>query len=369
MYTASIGCLALTLDLPAAVLEPLRDELEPFIAVRDNAPQAEPLLALALRAEPAAATWREVADGERVVVDTSTYVHLASQGLRFPVEGGYVLRIDLTATYVFFDGSARRAVLYQPELDLLARDAARLIKSILIVLIEAHGGIQLHASGVTLDDGRAVLLLGDTRQGKTTLLLELLSGFRVQQLSCDAVVLLPDGERSVTVHGWPSPFSVSHGTLSDHPELAAFFPEDRRGVRYDTLWREGRKSILTSAQVVTTFGRRIEPIAKRIAHVVVVRFRPEEPTGLRPLTSPAEFAGALRSLSLGTRDPIYYNWHGYVVADEAAIERNINLLTTRLLATVPVTVMTWAPSAASLFKRIPELGRAHERLGDLLTEF
>lgn len=369
MYTASVGSLALAVDLPSAALELLRSELEPFIVVRENAPGPAPLLTLTLRAAPAPRAWREVTEGERIAVDTSSYAHLASHGLRYPTTGGYVVRIDLTDTYVFFDAGVRRAVLYQPALDLLTRDAVRLIKSLLISFTEAHGGIQLHAAGVTLDDGSAVLLVGDTRQGKTTLLLELLSSFRVQQLSCDAVVLLPDGERNITVHGWPSPFSVSHGTLSDHPELAAFFPDDRRGVRYDTLWRDGRKSILTSAQVVTTLGRRIEPAATRIAHVVVVRFRPDEPTGLRSVTSPTEFTSAVRSLCLGSRDPIYHNWHGYVVADEAAIERNIDLLTARLLASVPVTVMTWAPSAASLFKRIPELGRAHEHLGDLLTEF
>jgi hypothetical protein len=231
------------------------------------------------------------------------------------------------------------------------------------------GGVQLHSAAVTLEDGRGVLLLGDMWQGKTTLLLELLAGFRVNQLSCDTVVLLPEAGAGLSAHGWPSPFSVSHGSLSDHPELAVFFPESRRSVRYDELWREGKKTVLSSEQVALQLGTRITPGTQALAHCIIARFRPDEPTGLTSVSDPAELVGLLRAVYLGSRDPIYHNWHRYVVADEELIERNIEVTSARLLRACPVTVLTWAPSATSLLKRIPELGRAHKHLGRLLTSF
>jgi hypothetical protein len=366
---ATIGPLSVALRLPFAIEELVRGHLEPFIALRDEPAPTTPVLELELRLDAGPAPWRDVYKGEQVAVDTSLYRHLASDGLRFPVDGGYVVRIELTQSHVFFDAETRRAVVHQPDLDLLVLDGVRTLKSLLTTSVETLGGVQLHSAAVTLDDGRGVLLLGDMWQGKTTLLLELLAGFRVNQLSCDTVVLLPEADGELSAHGWPSPFSVSHGTLSDHPELAVFFPEDRRDVPYDALWREGRNTVLTSEQVVRHFATNIVPNTSALAHCIVTRFRPEEPTGLTPISDATELAALLRAVYLGSRDPIYHNWHRYVVVDDKLIERNIEGTSARLLRACPVTMLTWGPSANSLLKRIPELGQAHKHLGRLLKSF
>jgi hypothetical protein len=364
-----LGPLAFGTYLPSVVAHRLRSELEPFIEFRAAPSAATPLLELALRLEPGDAAWPSVRDGTRVPVDTSLYAHLASDGLRFPVAGGYVVRIERTGTHVFFNDCGRRVVVHQPDPDLLVLDGARTVKSLFTSLVESSGGVQLHSAAVTLDDGRAVLLLGDMWQGKTTLLLELLSGFRVRQLSCDTVVLLPGADGGLSVHGWPSPFSISHGTLSDHPELAPFFPEDRRHVPYDRLWREGKKAVLTSAEVVRRFSTTITPVASGLAHCVIVRFRPDGPVGLTRVTDTDDVISTVRNVYLGSRDPIYHDWHGYVAVDDEAVDRNIEEMSRRLLRSCPVTVMTWAPGPTSVLKRIPDLGRAHRHLGTLLTAF
>jgi hypothetical protein len=365
----AIGTVTVALRLPSLIEDRVRSQLEPFIALRDEPVSTRPGLELDLRLDAGAAPWRDVHEGDRVAVDTSLYRHLASNGLRFPVDGGYVVRIELTQSHVFFDAATRCAVVHQPDPDRLVLDGVRTLKSLLTTSVEIRGGVQLHSAAVTLEDGRAILLLGDMWQGKTTLLLELMAGFRVEQLSCDTVVLLPDADGRLSAHGWPSPFSVSHGTLSDHPELAGFFPEDRRDVPYDTLWREGKKTVLTSQQVVQQFATGIAPSADALAHCVIVRFRPDQPTGLTSISSTAELAAHLRTVYLGSRDPIYHNWHRYVVAGDELIERNIEAMSARLLRACPVTVLTWAPSATSLLKRIPDLGRVHKHLGQLLTSF
>ncbi|HXA16694.1 MAG TPA: hypothetical protein VN380_06875 [Thermoanaerobaculia bacterium] len=365
----SIGPLTIGLHLPPAIENDVRRELEPFIEISRDRPDGALLVELDLRLEAVTREWRDATDGESMRVDTSLYKHLASDGLRFPVPGGYVVRIELTQTHAFFESERKRVSVYQPDASLLVLDGVRTIKSLFTPAVERHGGVQLHAAAVTVDDGRAVLLLGDMWQGKTTLLLELLSQFHVQQLSCDTVVLLPSAGGGVSAHGWPSPFSVSHGTLSDHPELASFFSDQRRSVPYDTLWREGKKTILSSHDVVQRFGTRIVPHARELAHCVVVRFRPDEPTGLTAISDANDLASTLRSVYLGSRDPIYHNWHRFLHADDALIESNIEAMSKALIQACAVTVMTWAPSAISLLKRIPDLGRAHKHLGHLLTSF
>jgi hypothetical protein len=118
--------------------------------------------------------------------------------------------------------------------------------------------------------------------------------------------------------------------------------------------------------VVNHFGRAINPAARDIARCIFIRFAPAEATGIRPVSDVAEVRQILQTVYLGSRDPIYHNWHGYVTADEQTIEKNIDRVAQLLVATAPLSLMTWAPSAESLFKTLPELARAHNHLGQLL---
>ena len=364
----SLGPLKVNLTCPSSVIPRMQQELEPFMRVQPGPLEEAALLNLELRPLAPPDSWRAQRDGEKVIVDTSLYRHLASEGLRFDVQHGYVVRIDLTQSYFFFEHLRRAVTLYQPDEILAVLDAIRALKSFFTLGLELAGGVQLHSAGVTLEDGSAVLLMGDMWQGKTTMLLELLSEFRVKQLSCDTVALLPE-ENALLVNGWPSPFSVSHGTLSDHPELASHFPEERRDLSYDALWREGKKTILTSQEVVTRFGTTLAPRAQELAHCIVVRFRPNQPTGIAPLTDPELLANELTTVYLGSRDPIYHNWHRYLESKGSLIDANVAAMSRRLLERCPVSVLTWGPSPVSYFKRIPALGRAHKHLGQLLRVF
>ncbi|HEU5319602.1 MAG TPA: hypothetical protein VFX28_02280, partial [Methylomirabilota bacterium] len=151
-----------------------------------------------------------------------------------------------------------------------------------------------------------------------------------------------------------------------HPRLFDCLPAERRAVAYDRLWAEGKKTVLTSAQVVERFGTALQPSAPRVSTCLVVRFKPEEPTGLQPVTDADALVAHLRAVYLGSRDPIYHNWHRYIVCDDATIERNIRQAAARLLREAAVSTLTWAPSAVSLMKRVPRLARAHKHLGELL---
>ncbi|MBB4636962.1 hypothetical protein [Longimicrobium terrae] len=368
MFNADLTFAGLTLGLSATedVLGAIRSEVEPFFRVGPN--QAPSRVNLWLGSEGSAAlAARCEGPGEPLAVDTSLYAHLASTGTRWGSPGAdrWVVRVDATNTYAAFDRPAARIDLVQPDPELLVRDGVRLIKGLLTPGLEAEGAIQVHASGVTTPEG-GVLLLGEMWHGKTTLLLDLLSEFDTRQLSCDTVVLRVEEDGCVSAHGWPSPFSVSHGTLADHPRLHFAIPPERRRLPYDTLWREGRKSVLRSSDVVARLGTTLEPSATRLAACVIARFAPGEETRLRRVQSVDELVGFLPRVYLGSRDPIYHNWHGYFTCDDDAIDRNMERVGAALFGQTPVYELVWAPSAVSLLKRVPELERAHRTLGPLL---
>lgn len=357
--TLTTGGVAVELEGPDDVLEAIAGETAPFF--ERVAAQAAPALRLAIRLAALDGERRAALDGpsSTVAVDTSLYRHLASSGTRWELAGGWAVRIDATGTVCWFR-AGEGATLWQPDRALAIRDAVRLVKSILTVAAERAGAVQLHSSAVVAPDG-AVLLIGDMWQGKTTLLLELLAEFDVDQLSCDTVVVRAD-DTGTRVWGWPSPFSLSHGTLVDHAELAPLLPPERDGVPYDTLWREAKKAVLTSSEVVERFGASLVPRADRIAACILIQFAPEAHTRIERVASADELRAALRQMYLGSRDPIYHNWHRWLTADDALLDGNVARVAQRLFETVEIHRMVWAPGPRSLLKRVPALARAHEVL-------
>jgi hypothetical protein len=359
--------LGIELHCDPAIRAAIAAELEPFFAVGPNDGTGS-LLRLELAGAPPDALRRLTGTpGTPVAVDTSLYKHLASTGTRWEMQGGHAVRIDATGTLVTFDREDRLVRLHQEDAEIRLRDAVRAIKNLFTPAVERAGAVQIHCSGV-VSGGRAILLLGDMWQGKTTVLLEMLDQFDVGMLSCDTTVIRPEADRGngVSVAGWPSPFSVSHGTLSDHGRLHDFFPQERRGVPYAELWREGRKSVLKTEQVVERFGSRIVPQADEVAACIVLRFKPDEPTRLEPVGSAEDLAAHLHTVYLGSRDPIYHNWHGFITCDDNSIEANIDAVAARLFAATETYVLTWAPSVTSLMKTVPTLAQAHRTLGPLL---
>ena len=125
--------------------------------------------------------------------------------------------------------------------------------------------------------------------------------------------------------------------MSDYRALHPFIPEERHALSYDALWREGTKSVLTSDEVTRLFGTAIEPAAERIAAALVLRFRQDEPVSLDPIDDEAEVREALTATYLGSRDPIYHNWHRWIVCPEDRIDANLARMAAALRAAVRST--------------------------------
>ncbi|MBW4579571.1 MAG: hypothetical protein KME42_08375 [Tildeniella nuda ZEHNDER 1965/U140] len=358
------------IDLEASedVLEGIANQVEPFFQFRnDNVGSLVLNLKVQLTEPPEHIAKTIKTKGKEVVVDTSLYAHLASKGSRWNIENGYIVCIDLTNTLFHFHAKTATVILYQQRQEHAILDAVRAIKSFFTASVEQSGGVQLHAAAVRHEE-QATIIMGDMWQGKTTLLLELLSEFEVDQLSCDTTVLLASQNGQLRAYGWPSPFSVSHGTMADHQPLAPWFPKERRGIPYETLWNEGKKAILTSQNVVSAFNRRLVPSADRVSTCIFVHFAPDLPTQIQRIFEIVSLTECLRTVYLGSRDPIYHDWHGYLPTGNELIDQNIDAVACNLLDQCEFFEMWWAPSASSLMKRIPSLAAAHPYLREIIAD-
>lgn len=350
--------MALDVDIPTKRL--LEAELTPFFDFADREVLQMPSSFISIVADPASYDTSSIrVTGEQIDVDTSLYKHLASKGTLWHAGSSWTVRIEQTGSCFIFDSQTQSARLFQPSCSGRVLDLARAIKGLTTQAIEAAGGVQLHSSCVLADE-QTVLVLGDMWQGKTTLLLELLSKFDVQQVSCDTTCLMPGRHGQYDVRGWPSPFSVSHGTMADHPQLHRFIPEERRTLPYETLWREQKKSVMASKEVVNLFGRSLRASGPHPALTIVSRFKPKEPTGLRVVTDLEALRNYLGMVYLGSRDPIYHNWHRYISCGDDKIDDNIAKLAVSLVSSAQVVELTWAPSAESLMRRLPIIARRHK---------
>lgn len=347
------------------VLKACRSEMAPFFATEGHFPDITPFVRITLT--QAELEHKPEGAGEVVKVDTSRYAHLMSDGMTWPQDSDrWVTRIDNTGSWFRFNKAQQRIEMFQPDPDKCLIDMPRLLKNLFTTALEEAGYVQLHSSGVLVGD-QGVLILGDMWQGKTTLLMELLSRFDTRQLSCDTIVIGRRADGIIEARGWPSPFSVSHGTMADHPELYDRFPAERKSVDYPTLWNENKKTVLTSEDVCAAFGTTIEPACNQIALIILSRFNRNGPIGIEPLSEVEALQDFMRLVYLGSRDPIYHNWHGYFRIEDATIEGNLANVALTLFTGAPVVTMTWAPSAESLMKSVPLLGRQHKSLGRLLV--
>jgi hypothetical protein len=120
-----------------------------------------------------------------------------------PHNGGEIDLVGLTARLQARPSPGSAGALGLESFTLLTISAA--------LLLSRMRGALMHAAAVAAPDGRAWLLVGDARSGKTTTTLNLVRQ-RWGYLSDDHVVLFPAAEGDgVVVHGWPRIFHVDEG--------------------------------------------------------------------------------------------------------------------------------------------------------------
>jgi hypothetical protein len=350
------GALLAVRAASSGMLARLEAELSPFIVATELKSNL-PLVTLTAVQEPGDAELVQLLFqvGREITVDASLYADLSSQGRRLDFRNCYVVLVEKTGTLHLFEPAEQRVTLFNADENRLQRDLGRLLKSLCSLHSERLGHLMIHASGVVLGGHECVLFLGDSRNGKTTMLVEVMSHFNADMLSCDTVELrLEDGH--IVARGWPSNFSITLGTMQDYPSLYPFFPEDKRHFSYNQAWAVFDKHVLDAHEVAASLGASIRP-EHTVDAIICLHFAHEAPTGLTLLEDRSAIGDWLQRLYLGSRDKAYPNWHGFWSVSEEAISRHIESFVGHLAGGgIPVYLLHWAPGPEQLLRRIPLLG-------------
>jgi hypothetical protein len=343
------------IDAEKELLTTVQARLTPFI-VRSDQPDDSTVLIRVVQADehPLAETVR--ARGRRIAIDESLYEESRSDGWRLELEDGWAIVIEKTGTLCVFCPAERTILLTSPSMDALLGDTVRTIKSLVGLHAEDRGYPMFHASGTVTSDG-AVLFLGDSRDGKTTILLHCLTGFRTKLLSCDTSVLRLEGSRLIA-RGWPSNFSLSVGTSHDFPMLLPLMGSDFARLPYTQAWDIYPKEVLHTHDVVDALRTSFLPESD-VRALVAVRFDPESPTGIVRHDDVDELERTLGKVCLGSRDSLYPNWHGWWTPSDEDLTAHIRRVAQDALDHgVEFHRMTWAPGPETLLRRVDVLDRA-----------
>ncbi|WGD37082.1 hypothetical protein [Lysinibacter sp. HNR] len=98
-------------------------------------------------------------------------------------------------------------------------DLVELIRDLVLRDQENRGAVILHATAAA-HAGEVMLVSGSKGAGKSTILLELVEHFGYQILSGDKT-LVTEGERGLSVRGWPDYPHLGYATIMKYPGLSA----------------------------------------------------------------------------------------------------------------------------------------------------
>lgn len=340
---------------PAFIFLDIENKLSPFINLYQTNNQ-EITLSIQCFNEPAAESQVQKAKkGDEVIIDASLYKESSSNGRRYDLnEFEYLILVEKTNSLFDFNKKNKSIKVYNSDKEALSKDTIRLIKSLISLQCEANNAVMLHASGIVVGEKDAVLLLGDSRNGKTTILLEALTKFEGSMLSCDTSIIHKKDDK-VIARGWPSNFSVSFGTMHDYEVLYKFLTGDKASLSYTQAWDIYDKHVLDAKEVVKSMATEFNPEAI-VKTLIFLNFNPAAKTGIRQLLNKDEVAGWIKKVYLGSIDHLYPNWHKYIEISVQQIERNISSFVDSLYDnTIDVYEMNWAPSPESLLRRVSTL--------------
>lgn len=293
--------------------------------------------------------------GERIDIDVSLYPTATDGWSVWIGETRLVVTRKARTLFVLAPGS-RLAGVFNADPVSLEVDTMRLVKSLIALHCEARGMRLLHASGIEFA-GCSVLFAGDSRNGKTTMLLEAMASFEAGMLSCDTSIVY-EAANGLQVRGWPSNFSVSIGTMLDFSDLLAHLTPPMRKLGYREAWDIHPKQVLLAADVAEGANWRIQPEG-RLAAIVTLTLNPEGEIGLTPLSG-AELDEFLAGVTLGSADPLYPDWHGFWGKAPPPDARPVLRLGERVReGELEAYAMQWAPPPQTLLRRIPMLDRIH----------
>lgn len=345
---------------PPALRERIASKLAPFVSNGNAAATPTRTLGVTISGVAAAAPLeicdRVRTEGERIEIDASLYP-TATSGFRLATDDGHLVLIEKTGSLCVLRPEERIAGIFNPSGENLEQDLMRLVKSLISLHCEAQGMAILHASGVVTNGG-CVLFAGDSRNGKTTTLLESMAGFEVAMLSCDTTIVSAAGS-ALWARGWPSNFSVSIGTMLDFTDLHPHLEPQMRELGYVEAWGIHPKHVLDTHAVSAAASWELCPGAELQAIVALELSTEGKGVGISPLSG-EELDEFLVGVTLGSSDPLYPDWHRFW-EHTSGIRRQpvVDLGEWVRRGQLEAYSMRWAPSPQTLLRRIPVLDDVH----------
>lgn len=349
----------LEINAPDFIIKDIENKLSPFINIQDPTRYQSEVSIQSFQEEPEQNFIDKAAQGKDIVIDASLYKELSSAGKRYDInQDEYIISIKATGSLFLFNRKKKTIKIFNSNLEALSKDTLRLIKSLISLQCELSGAIMMHASCIVVGNNESVLFLGDSRNGKTTILLEALTKFEGTMLSCDTS-LIEIRDNDVRVRGWPSNFSVSFGTMHDFKDLSGFLTSEKAALSYTNAWKIYDKHVLDTKKVIKTLNTEITPEAS-LKTLVFLNFDPGAETGISQLQARNKISAWIKKVYLGSLDELYPNWHKFWEISASKIEVNIESFVDLTIAkNIEVYEMNWAPAPESLLRKVNTLEPYH----------
>ncbi|HVQ74245.1 MAG TPA: hypothetical protein VMT79_01785 [Candidatus Binatia bacterium] len=157
--------------------------------------------------------------------------------------GGPMRLLDARLELLYDVGAGAVTILSAPGNSRIRLALMRVVREIATNRAQAAGGLLLHSAAFTAE-GRGVLIAGQKRAGKTTLLLHMLGAGGAHYVSNDRVLVATDGAAPPGARGVPTIVALRPGTLDFFPALAARLAATCHRYRLTldeaaALWRQG----------------------------------------------------------------------------------------------------------------------------------
>lgn len=253
---------------------------------------------------------------------------------------------------------------HSANLDSLIDGIIRAIKLAYIHQLEMDGWLCLHGSSVTMNNGEALLFLGDSGSGKSTLALESLTRLKAPSLiSCD-MVMLKLHNNELKIAGFPTPFNFLLGTIACYPELYHFFPPHATNLSFDQLWEVGEKEHLEISTVAESLGVPIQ-VQADYGSLVFPTFT-RTTSSISSVDDVKDISNNLMNFLMGSK--YYFDWSGVFekIPGEEIIKR-IGDIAKFMESKGDVYRLYWTPNLADLLCNIPLLSNQHLKRSKLLA--
>ncbi|HXA16689.1 MAG TPA: hypothetical protein VN380_06850 [Thermoanaerobaculia bacterium] len=331
----------------------LRAYFEPFFRFEDSDPAVSPrwVVRVHIGAPPRSVP----AESARIDIDRSGGF-LRCEGRFVDCDRGRLVMLSPFDVTTYIDRETLAVDLWGSSAASLRIPTLRVLEELATHELERDGAVYVHASAVVAQ-GRAVLICGNKKAGKTSGLCKLLRAFETEKMANDNCVIRACNGEAIA-RGWPGFFKIDLGSVALYPELGRDFPPSERALLSDSdaLWKVYDKVPLYPRQGAERFGASMD-VEAPVAAVIFPRFDATRAPGLSRI-SIDDVRGSFPGYVQGSRHPNHPDWLNLGAPSEPEVRAHIATVLSAL-GNAELFELRWGPSYEDLLSRVPALRSAH----------